>query len=87
MSRENKMKSVKRKLIGCFCFAVVASGAVLAPAALLSPNAGLNAAADDNTSGTDAASVIEVNLNDMLSNYIEYQKNKNSGVALKHWDG
>lgn len=87
MSRENKMKSVKRKLIGCFCFAVVASGAVLAPAALLSPNAGLNAAADDNTSGTDSASVIEVNLNDMLSNYIEYQKNTRSGVPLKQWEG
>ena len=87
MSRENKMKSVKRKLIGCFCFAVVASGAVLAPAALLSPNAGLNAAADDNTSGTDSASVIEVNLNDMLSNYIEYKKNIYSGADLKHWDG
>lgn len=88
MSRENNAKNVKKKIIGCFCFAVVAAGAVLAPAAIFSPNMGLYAAADDNTTGSGSASnVIEVNLNDLLTNYIEYKKNTHSGVSLKKWNG
>lgn len=88
MSRENNAKNVKKKIIGCFCFAVVAAGAVLAPAAIFSPNTGLAAAADDNTTGSGSASdMIEVNLNDLLTNYIEYKKNTHSGVSLKKWNG
>ena len=67
MSRENNAKNVKKKIIGCFCFAVVAAGAVLAPAAIFSPNTGLAAAADDNTRGSGSASnVTEIKLNDLL---------------------
>lgn len=67
MSRENNAKNVKKKIIGCFCFAVVAAGAVLAPAAIFSPNMGLAAAADDNTTGSGSASnVKEIKLNDLL---------------------
>lgn len=67
MSRENNAKNVKKKIIGCFCFAVVAAGAVLAPAAIFSPNMGLYAAADDNTTGSGSASTVkEINLNDLL---------------------
>ena len=67
MARENNAKNVKKKIIGCFCFAVVAAGAVLAPAAIFSPNTGLAAAADDNTTGSGSASnVKEINLNDLL---------------------
>ncbi len=67
MSRENNAKNVKKKIIGCFCFAVVAAGAVLAPAAIFSPNTGLAAAADDNTTGSGSASTVkEINLNELL---------------------
>ena len=67
MSRENNAKNVKKKIIGCFCFAVVAAGAVLAPAAIFSPNTGLAAAADDNTTGSGSASnVKEIKLNELL---------------------
>lgn len=67
MSRENNAKNVKKKIIGCFCFAVVAAGAVLAPAAIFSPNMGLAAAADDNTTGSGTASTVkEIKLNDLL---------------------
>jgi len=98
MSRENNTKNVKKKIIGCFCFAVVAAGAVLAPAAIFSPNTGLYAAADDNTTDSGAASdVKEIKLNDLLtyavpklttSNYnCDYNGIKVEQAKYTNWDG
>lgn len=98
MSRENNAKNVKKKIIGCFCFAVVAAGAVLAPAAIFSPNTGLAAAADDNTTGSGSASnVKEIKLNDLLtyavpklttSNYnCDYNGIKVEQAKYTNWDG
>ena len=81
MFRDNNTKKIKKKIIGCFCFAAVAAGAVLAPAAIFSPNSGLTAGADTTTGASSGDSsqsqVIEVNLNELLSDYIEYNKNPN----------
>lgn len=98
MSRENNAKNVKKKIIGCFCFAVVAAGAVLAPAAIFSPNTGLAAAADDNTTGSGSVSnVKEIKLNDLLtyavpklttSNYnCDYNGIKVEQAKYTNWDG
>ena len=98
MSRENNAKNVKKKIIGCFCFAVVAAGAVLAPAAIFSPNTGLAAAADDNTTGSGSASTVkEIKLNDLLtyavpklttSNYnCDYNGIKVEQAKYTNWDG
>lgn len=73
MSRENNTKNIKKKIIGCFCFAVVAAGAVLAPAAIFSPNTGLTAGADT-TTGSSSSSPSQsytavVDLNTLLEYY------------------
>lgn len=94
MSRDNNTKNIKKKIIGCFCFAVVAAGAVLAPAAIFSPNTGLTAGADTTTGSSSSSPSqsykAEVNLSTLLKDYIEYQSNPGSndfdypnGVKIK----
>ena len=91
MSRDNNTKKIKKKIIGCFCLAAVAAGAVLAPAAVFSPNTGLTAGADTTTGASSSDSSqsyrAEVKLDDLLSNYIEYNKNSNFTNPFQAPDG
>lgn len=79
MSRDNNTKNIKKKIIGCFCFAVVAAGAVLAPAAIFSPNTGLTAGADTTTGSSSSSPsqsyTAEIKLNELLTNFIAYKNN------------
>lgn len=90
MSRDNNTKNIKKKIIGCFCFAVVAAGAVLAPAAIFSPNTGLTAGADT-TTGSSSSSPSQsykavVNLNTLLDYHIDNGSKSDpayNGVTVK----
>ena len=92
MSRDNNTKKIKKKIIGCFCFAAVAAGAVLAPAAVFSPNTGLTAGADTTTGASSGDSsqsnVTTVVLNELLKQYIDTKNTTNpytppNGVTIK----
>lgn len=90
MFRDNNTKKIKKKIIGCFCFAAVAAGAVLAPAAIFSPNSGLTAGADTTMGASSSDSSqsyrAEVKLDDLLSNYINY-KDQNTTYSFPHPSG
>ena len=90
MFRDNNTKKIKKKIIGCFCFAAVAAGAVLAPAAIFSPNSGLTAGADTTMGASSSDSSqsyrAEVNLKTLLSDYINY-KDQNTTYSFPHPSG
>lgn len=91
MFRDNNTKKIKKKIIGCFCFAAVAAGAVLAPAAIFSPNSGLTAGADTTTGASSSDSsqspVTVVNLNELLKKYIAYTEKVNPSDDFSYAEG
>lgn len=87
MSGNNNTKNIKKKIIGCFCFAVVAAGAVLAPAAIFSPNTGLTAGADTTTGSSSSSPsqsyTAEIKLNELL----KYHTDNGGSMIVPTYEG